>query len=601
MLTQLILSGIHSGLDKYEAKRIRIVNLISFLCAVLVVVYGVLFFALSGETRILYPAFLFSPLFSSVIWLNSQRYYLQAKVGLQAVFAGIILYYGVIFGSLAEVQLFAVFAICVVLLSFKVEQLKMTLFCAMLPIACVVLLELNYELKVINALPFTHEIQHVFRWLIMSVVFSLCILAIAFHCKSNDDLQRQVEWQNSWLARYNAELEAQVKERTAALEKANFEKSRYLSETSHETRNYINAIIGLSDILLQETQDSDMPAGSRQIIEDIFCNSHDLRGMLTNVLEVSKIEAGLGDELRPEPVVLERWLQPVANTYTNIAKMGGVQMLVETSGVLPDCVMIDQSKLTRILNNLLSNAIKVTPRDRVVILGIEAQQDSVIITVKDSGPGIAPDKLQMLFRPFTQLGMSSDHKGSGLGLVITRRYVEQLGGVITVESTEGMGSAFRVRLPLSACEEVQRGDELHYPSLHGKKVLVIEDEQMNSMILERFLLPLGVEVATSVNGAEGIAVAQVLKPDLIILDISMPVMDGKETTRILRSMPQFAGVPIIALSSNAFKEEHEMMLGLGANEYIVKPVLRRQLVESVVRHVNKSQLVLLTDKEAVAC
>ncbi|UYQ92385.1 ATP-binding protein [Chitinophaga horti] len=589
MLTQLLASGIHPGLDKYEAKRVRIVNFISFLCGALVVLYGILFYALSGEAGILYPALLFSPFFFSIILLNKSGLYMAAKVGLQVLFSGIILYYGIMFGSLAEVQLFAVFSICVAMLSFKVQDLKMILACSLLPVACVVLLEVNYSTGLLQPLALPADTQHLFRWLIMSVVFALCVLAIAFHCRSNDQLQKEVEWQNTWLERYNAELESQVKERTAALEKASYEKSRYLSETSHETRNYINAIIGLSDILLQETREVQMPDGARQIIEDIYCNSHDLRGMLTNVLEVSKIEAGQGDELHAEPVSLKRWLQPLTHTYSNIANMSGVRLDVQNNGVLPECIMLDQSRLTRILNNLLSNAIKVTPRGHAVLLTVDAQEGVLSIAVHDSGPGIPPEKRDLLFKPFAQLGLSSDHKGSGLGLVLTRRYAEQLGGTLSVESVTGVGSVFRVRMPLQVCEDVQTGNEELRPSLAGKKVLLIEDEQMNCMILERFLLPLGLEITTCANGLEGISAATAKVPDLIILDMAMPVMDGKETTRILRSLPQFNRVPIIALSSNALLEEQETMLALGADEYIVKPVLRRQITDVVVKHLSKAR------------
>lgn len=598
MFTELIASGIHPGLDKYEAKRTRIVNLISLLCAILVVVYGIIFWALSGEYRILYPAILFGPLFMSILWMTGSRHYKMAKVCLQVLFSGIILYYGVMFGGLAEVQLFAVFSICIVLLSFRVEDSKMMLFSSLLPISCVVLLEVNYEKEYVPALAITPEVQHIFRWLIMSVVFSLCILAVTFHSRANDSLQKEVDRQNARLERYSAELEMLVRERTAALEKVNEEKSRYLSETSHETRNYINAIIGLSDILLQESRHIDMPAGSRQIIEDIFCNSHDMRGMLTNVLELSKIEAGMGEELREEPVTLETWLMPVTNTYTNIAKAAGISLIVEMSSLLPACIMTDPSKITRMLNNLLSNAIKVTPKGKSVTLGVHAAGDALSFTVQDCGPGITPEKLRLLFRPFTQLGFSSDHKGTGLGLAITRRYAEQMGGAVTVESTPGAGSTFRIRVPMKVCEEVVKGVEETYPSLQDKKILVIEDDQINSMILERFLLPLGAEVATCANGSEGISTAKILSPDLIILDISMPVMDGKETTRVLRSLPQFAEVPIIVLSSNAFREEKEAMMALGADEYIVKPVLRRQLTEAVFRHIYTLRGM---KSEAIAC
>lgn len=589
MLTQLISSGIHADVDKYEAKRVRIVNLISFLCATLVVVYGILFYAISGAQEILYPAILFCPLFMGVILLNRRGASRAAKVALQVLFSGIILYYGALFGRLAEVQLFAVFSICVAMLSFKVEELKMILFCSLLPVTCVVLLEVNYTMRVLEPLAIPAEIQQLFRWLIMSVVFALCVLAIAFHCRINDQLQRRVEWQNVWLERYNAELELQVKERTAALEKASYEKSRYLSETSHETRNYINAIIGLSDILLQETRDTYLPQDTRQIIEDIYCNSHDLRGMLTNVLEVSKIEAGLGDEVHNEPVSLQRWLQPVTNTYYNIANMAGVKLDLQISNTLPECVMTDQSRMTRILNNLLSNAIKVTPRGQTVVLAIREDDGVLSMAVQDSGPGIPPEKIEWLFRPFTQLGLTSDHKGSGLGLVITRRYAEQLGGAVNVESVLGVGSVFRVRLPLQVCDDVQPRNEVRYPSLAGKSVLIIEDEPMNSMILERFLLPLGLDTTICANGVEGISAASAQVPDLILLDVSMPVMDGKETTRILRSLPQFNRVPIIALSSNALIEEQEMMLALGADEYVVKPVLRGQLLDAVVRHLSTTR------------
>jgi CheY-like chemotaxis protein len=244
----------------------------------------------------------------------------------------------------------------------------------------------------------------------------------------------------------------------------------------------------------------------------------------------------------------------------------------------------DQTKLRQTVLNLVGNAVKFTSHGRVTLRLAsrptgDAKRVMLVIEVKDSGAGIAPEDQPRVFEPFVQLAHKSDQKGTGLGLTITRQFVELMGGTIRLESELGKGSAFRVELPVQTTEaavaataEVPGTNVARLaPGQPGYRVLIVEDQEVNWQLLRQLLEHAGFEVRVAENGAKGVAEFESWRPHFIWMDWRMPVMDGLEATRRIRTLDGGRDVKIVALSASVFREERQQVLAAGADDFAAKP------------------------------
>lgn len=257
-------------------------------------------------------------------------------------------------------------------------------------------------------------------------------------------------------------------------------------------------------------------------------------------------------------------------------------MSIDQSSDFPRYIVGDQARLRQVLINLVGNALKFTERGGVTIrLGTKNNAVShLLIEVEDTGPGIAPEDQQRIFEPFVQLGKTADNKGTGLGLSITRQFVQLMKGRLSLESTPGKGSLFRVDLPLGTADAADIG-RLHSaeernvlrlaPGQPDFRILVAEDQQDNRLLLVNLLEPLGFQVKQAGNGREAVELCREWQPHLILMDRQMPIMDGLEATKIIRQSPEGRRVKIVAVTASAFSEQRAEMLLAGMDSLISKP------------------------------
>jgi PAS domain S-box-containing protein len=387
------------------------------------------------------------------------------------------------------------------------------------------------------------------------------------------------------LQHYREQLEAEVEQRTAELvlarnaaETANKAKSVFLANMSHELRTPLNAILGFSTILRRNSQLNDQ---QRQQLDIVNRSGEHLLTLINDVLEVAKIEAGR-IVLEQAPVDLGSLVRDVSEMMSVRAQGKGLRLLVEQSSQFPRFILGDEPRLRQILINLVGNAIKFTQQGSVTVrFGIRNNAaDHLLIEIEDTGIGIAPQDQACIFEPFVQVGEHGDTKGTGLGLTITRQFVQLMGGAITLESTPGKGSLFRVEWPVTevAAAAISRSVSAEQGKVTGLlagqpeyRILIVEDQLENQLLLAQLMENIGLRYRIAEDGKQGVDMFQHWRPHLIWMDQRMPVMDGMEATRAIRQLPGGQEVKIIAVTASAFKEQRDEMLKAGMDAFVRKP------------------------------
>ncbi len=387
----------------------------------------------------------------------------------------------------------------------------------------------------------------------------------------------------------------EARERQRIAEEASRAKSAFLAMMSHEIRTPMNAVLGLTSTLLSETLTPDQ----RQVVRAIHGSGDSLLRILNDILDFSRLDAGrMTFELIPfSPSTLT---QETLSVHGPMAVEKGLRLKARQEADLPARLVGDAGRIGQVLHNLVSNALKFTKTGGVTVnarcVTRHQKQATIEWSVSDTGIGIAPEKLSSLFDAFVQADNSITRRfgGSGLGLAISKQLIEQMGGTIWAESTPGKGSTFHVRLTLdlaaqqetpaeppgSDAEFALRLERLGRPL----KLLLAEDNAVNKFVFSRLLKGTPIEIDIADNGLEAVRSANESRYDLICMDMSMPEMDGLEATReIRRGGGPNAGIPIIAMTANAFPEDVAACRGAGMTDFVSKPVNRHTLIGAILR------------------
>ena len=432
---------------------------------------------------------------------------------------------------------------------------------------------------------------------IAAIIVGLVVFFLARDTKRTRKEIKEKEKARAELEETNRELADNRKALSEALEKAeqaNRAKTVFLNNMSHDIRTPMNAIIGFTGLASTHIDDKEQV---KDYLGKINVSSQHLLALINDVLDMSRIESGKVS-IDMAPVHLPGLIDDLKTIIQSNISSKNLEFSVNTGNVIHEDIITDRLRLNQVLLNILSNSIKFTPAGGKINFDVTEKQlpekdtAGFEFKIKDNGIGIGKEFQKSIFEAFTREKTStvSGIQGTGLGMAITKNIVDLMGGTISVDSEEGKGSEFTVYIPCKLAKEVSDKEETVSKDydFSGKRVLLVEDNEMNRMIANAILTELGFEVDNAENGKE--AVDKLMSNsagcyDIVLMDIQMPVMDGYEATRAIRALAdkEKSAIPIVAVTANAFEEDKKMAMDSGMNGHLAKPYDIPQITETLAK------------------
>jgi signal transduction histidine kinase/DNA-binding NarL/FixJ family response regulator len=421
-------------------------------------------------------------------------------------------------------------------------------------------------------------------WELDEIAMVLIIAAFAlifFSWRRWQELKQELAYRKWVQSQLNTAKDEAEQARNQA-EVANRAKSEFLASMSHELRTPLNGILGYTQIL---RRDKTLTAQQQDAIQTIQKSGEHLLTLITDILDMSKIEANKM-ELHPQTFQLPEFLKDIVNMM-QIRAQQHIKINHQFCKDLPVAVIGDEIRLRQVLVNLLGNAIKFTTQGEITFQ-VSCQDERFHFKIQDTGIGIAPEHLKTIFEPFRQAGSGDFIEGTGLGLPISQRFVEMMGGTIQVQSTVGQGSTFEFKLQLPKVMDWQPKptQQRTIIGFQGSpcKILLVDDKVPNRMVLVSLFTPLGFEIKEAEDGKQSLEIANQFLPDAILMDLVMPVMDGLEAIRQIRQLPKLKKVIILGISASAFDQNRLECFKAGCDDFVIKPIQTDELLEKFAKH-----------------
>lgn len=415
--------------------------------------------------------------------------------------------------------------------------------------------------------------------------------------RQNHHLQVQVEQASHELQQLHTELKTSKE----AADEAEHARSAFLADMIHELRTHLNIVLGYTQIVHREHR---LSRRQRKAIDVIHRHSEHLVMLLSEILDLSQLEAH-EIRLKPTNFNLRRFLSGIAEVYRTQAEQGGLTFTTDFANDLPRRVHADERRLRQVLLTLLNNAVKFTNRGGIIFRASICDKSSSSPTsglpthrltyhlrfhVEDTGIGIPAEHLHDIFLPFHLVRKTSLHKGGiRLGLAISQQLVRLMGGELQVTSTFRRGTTFWFELPLLEAFEDDMSDTGAVQTIVGfkgalKKLLIADDRYENRVVLKEMLLPLGFGIIEAVDGFDVLAKAAQHRPELILMDLTMPVLNGFDAIRHIRQMPAISDVVVVGMSASVLRQIQEENYTAGGDDFLVKPIRLDDLLECLQRH-----------------
>ncbi|MRG44151.1 response regulator [Chitinophaga sp. SYP-B3965] len=521
--------------DGTKARTVVIVNIMAAIPALFAFVLAPILFIITSQLRLLYCPVIEGLILITVPFFNRSGKYITAKFIMFCTHCAGTLFFGVIMGPAANVELIVIFLIGMSFLLFTDNRQRVFSLLAVFSVLTALGIYYGYE--------FT-------KLIVLIAVVTLNIMVFYFY---SEHFKESID---------------KLMAKTKKLEDVNLTKSLSFNKTNHETRNHLNVVTSISEELLRQSKGADkiVIGADRVKALNIACKQMTL--VINNVLDYSTMENGKF-ELLNSNFDLRELVEEITASFQVMADEKQVNIRTELAPGLPEIILSDERELTTVISNLISNAVKFTaPHSEIGIRVFPNEKGQLVITVGDAGPGLNDQERIQIFKPYVTQRHST-YRGTGLGLPLVKKTVEFMGGSIRVESKPGIGSIFIVTLPLVAGAK-QLEEKISYKKFN-KTVLVIDDNQMNLRAVEILLQRMGCHVLLSPDLFNGIEAASREKPDLVLLDIGLPGIYGKEALKVVQEA--LNGIPVISVTGESAPAIKEEMLAAGAVGFLSKPLI----------------------------